>query len=69
MAISFQVTKQQVDQFEHGKVPPGCQLLAHFSSQKKNNIPDVSYQINLRGAKSPYNYFVITLPLTGKYSN
>jgi hypothetical protein len=56
-----------VDTFEPGKTLPGCQLLAQLLlNHETEDVPEVHCRIHLCGAKSPRNYFIINLPITGK---
>ena len=59
-----QVTKKQVDNFREGKLTPCCQLKAHLSGNRKK-IPYLSHQVVLQGAKQPYNFFTLELPVQG----
>ena len=56
-----QVTKKQVDNFKKGKLTPCCQLLAKVSGRRKQ-VPSVSHQVSLKGAKFPHDVFLINLP-------
>jgi hypothetical protein len=61
------VTKKQVDNFRPGKSIPCCQLKAEVSGRRKK-IPQLSHQVELKGAKYPHNMFTIDLPAEGRYT-
>ena len=54
--VHMQVKKRQVDQFEPGKLLPGCQLLLHKVEEQATIL---FYQVNIKGAKEPLNYLAI----------
>ena len=59
-----QVTKKQVDNFREGKLTPCCQLKAEVSGRRKK-IPILSHRVLLQGARRPYNFFTLELPVNG----
>ena len=54
-----QITKQQVDSFDTGQRIPSCELTAEWTKQTKP-LP-LNFQVTLKGAREPFNYFTIVL--------
>ena len=61
-----QVTKKQVDNIKEGKLTPHCDLSVTLSARKKKKVPILKHEVNLQGAKPPYDMFVLILPAGGK---
>ena len=59
-----QVTKKQVDNFRVGKMIPRCQLKAEVFGRRRK-IPVLNHQFLLQGARQPYNFFTLELPIKG----
>ena len=59
------MTKKQVDNFREGKLTPCCQLKAEVSERRKK-IPVLNHRVLLQGARRPYNFFTLELPVNGK---
>lgn len=54
----FQITKVQVDSFGKGKRVPSC----HIQADCRKEVPtDLKHVVELKGAKSPDNAFVISV--------
>ena len=60
-----QVTKQQVDSYKPGKLPPCCQLHITKISLGTMILATVYHKVKLIGAKRPHDVFTIVLPLQG----
>ena len=56
-----QITKKQVDKFVPGRRVPSCQLHVKWTRQQEPP-PELEHRIVLRGAKKPFNFFLISLP-------
>ena len=50
-----QITKVEVDSFGEGKMIPCCQLVAKCEGE----LTDLMHSVQLKGAKVPYNVFLI----------
>jgi hypothetical protein len=53
-----------VDNFREGKLTPCCQLKAEVSGRRKK-IPVLNHRVRLKGARRPYNFFTLELPING----
>ena len=60
--LSLEVMKQHVDNYKPKRRIPKCQLSVVFVSSKENEIPLLQHQLELLGAKKPYNMITIELP-------
>lgn len=62
----MQITKKQVDTFKPGqqeKRVPYCRLQMKL---KAKNVIELVHNVELKGAKSPFDFFTITCPPKGK---
>lgn len=58
--VPLQIRKDAVDKFTCNKAyPPSCHVSISWKGQPHETIKDLVYTVNLKGAKEPYNYFVI----------
>ena len=55
--LILQVTKDQVDTFEPGKLVPRCQLRLDWVGNAQPT--DLCYQVPLNGAKEPFTFITI----------
>ena len=56
-----QITKRQVDRFVPGRRVPSCQLYVKWAGQQQQPV-ELAHQVELLGAKEPFNYFLIHPP-------
>ena len=62
----MQITKEQVDTFkprQQGQRVPYCRLQMKL---KAKNFIELVHNVELQGAKSPFDFFTITCPPKGK---
>ena len=57
---SIQITKKQVDSCEIGHAIPHCELAAEWTNQD-DQLSRLKRKVVLKGAKTPYNYFLIVI--------
>ena len=57
-----QITKNQVNNFDPGcKQPFYCQLHVEWTKEEEQPM-ELLHRVNLLGARTPFNFFVIQLP-------
>ena len=55
--MSLQISKQQVDSYKCGQLPPSCQLKVEWNKDEKP--VKLKYKVDLVGAKEDCNFFYI----------
>lgn len=63
----YQITKQQVDEFNPGKQVPCCRLQVKFKSDSRP--VELDHKVKLLGAKADFNFFTISCTPEGELSN
>ena len=57
--LTYQITREQVDDFKPGCRIPSCQLKVKWTSTEEPT--DLIHTVKLLGAKEPFNFFSIAL--------
>ena len=60
-----QIKKWKVDRMKRKSNPPHCRLAIKWRGEARRKLPDVSRQVDLKGAISEEDYFSIQLPERG----